>query len=123
MKPITRLDMSLIVHSAHYQGYLNPQKNQIPKKHNVYKYDYPKALLCPALQMILKKLIWEGWQVGLELAHNDTTPNYFSPLTLGDWLAPVLNLSHPELMSVFSLLSPLLRETTVEDFWQGKPRK
>jgi hypothetical protein len=81
-----------------------------------------KNLLWPALQMILKKLIWEGWQLGLELAHN-STPNRFLPLTLGDRLAPTLDLSHLELMLVFGLLSPLLRETTVEDFQQGKPRK
>jgi hypothetical protein len=55
--------------------------------------------------------------------YNNTTPDCFSPLTLGDRLAPVLNLSHPELMLVFCLLSPLLGETTVEDFRQGQPRK
>jgi hypothetical protein len=67
------------------------------------------TVVCPALQMILKTLVWEGQQVGLELAHNSTTPNYFLPLTLGDRPASILNLSHPELMLVFSLVHCLGR--------------
>jgi hypothetical protein len=109
------LGMSLIVHSTHIQEYLNPKKN-----HTMYVCPTSKRLLCPAPQMILKKLVWEGRQVGLELAHNSTTSNRFLPLTLGDRLAPILDLSHPELMSVFGLLSPPPRETTVKDVRQGK---